>query len=85
MSNVTVANTALTQADTLIEVYDRGLNGQPDVLVQTVTLSATLSPATLGIGPTRFLVVREAGDGDGKTIDNWATAPAPGPAPAPSA
>lgn len=60
----------------VVEVYERGVAGQSPVLVETHALAAA---ADIELGETRFAVVREGMDSDGKSIDNWFTAPTPDP------
>lgn len=60
----------------VVEVYERGVGGQPHVLLETHSLAAAVS---LELGASRFAVLREGTAADGKSIDNWSAAPTPDP------
>lgn len=78
MGTVRIENVLSKTATTVVEVYEAGSMGQAPTLVATHLLGAAMPVAELGIGPTRYLVVREPTESEAKTIDNWSQTPTPG-------
>jgi hypothetical protein len=75
MSTVRIESLDARTGGAVVEVWDKGANGQPDTFVEKRLLASPNNLTDLAIGGTRFLVVREARAGEGKTIDNWSTTP----------
>jgi len=57
------------QAMPVVEVYQRGNNGQPDILVRSGLL--TPGGAEVEMNDDCYVVVRAATDDQAKSIDNW--------------
>jgi hypothetical protein len=60
---VRVENADTSTYVVLVEVWDKGQNGNPDILVRTVTLQNPCDMAnddSLYLTSTRYLIVREA-------------------------
>ncbi len=59
---VRIENADTTDYKVVVEVWDKGGDGQPDVLVQTVRLDypTAMTDASVYITSTRYLVVKEA-------------------------
>ncbi len=58
-----------TQATSVVEVFQRGHNGQPDTLVRSGLL--TPGGAEVDMAEGCYVVVRAATDDQAKSIDNW--------------
>lgn len=58
-----------TQATPVVEVYQRGNNGQPDTLVRSGPL--TPGGAEVDMPDGCYVVLRAATDDQAKSIDNW--------------
>ncbi len=79
MATLNITSPDAGTAGISIEIWARGTGGQPDTHIETRPLGS--DGARLSVDATRYLVVREGGDADAKTIDNWSqTPPAPGDA-----
>jgi len=79
MTTVRIESMDTRGSGAVIEVYEKGVAGAADTLVDTRVLGSPANVAELSIGSTRFLVVRAPTQGEGKTIDNWSTTPAAPP------
>ncbi len=77
MATVRIESVHTRTTGTVVEVYEQGSQGQAPTLVATHWLGTATPVAELGIGPTRYLVVREPTESDAKTIDNWSQTPPP--------
>jgi len=58
-----------TQATSVVEVFQRGNNGQPDTLLHSGLL--TPGGAEVEMNDDCYVVVRAATDDQAKSIDNW--------------
>lgn len=56
---------------TVVEVFQRGTNGQPDTLVQSGLITTGASAAEVAMPDGCYVVVRAATEGEAKSIDNW--------------
>jgi hypothetical protein len=74
MTTVRIESADVRSLGAVVEVYQRGVGGQADTLVETRFLGRANNTAEWRIGATRLLVVREPTEAEAKSIDNWATA-----------
>lgn len=60
--SVRIENADMAAFKVVVEVWDKGPEGEPDVLVRTVELNypTAMTPQDLYITSTRYLVVKEA-------------------------
>ncbi len=77
MATLNISSTTAGSTGLVVEIWERGSGTQADTRVETRLLGSDQETARFAVGATRYLVVREAGDSDAKTIDNWSQAPAP--------
>jgi hypothetical protein len=69
------AATGIPTTASVLEIYERGGRGQPDVLVETRYLAGEPTAADLAVGAAQYVVVRAPTEDEAKTIDNWAQTP----------
>lgn len=71
MATLQIQCTDTRATRTLVEVFRRGSNGQPDTLVQRGLLPAGTSGSTVSMPDGCYVVVRAATEDEAKSIDNW--------------
>lgn len=59
---VRVENADISSYKVVVEVWDKGFDGAPDVLVKTINLDspASMTDSSVYLTSTRYLVVKEA-------------------------
>ena len=81
MTTVRIESADTRSLGAVVEVYQRGVDGQADTRLETRFLSSANNTAEWRVGPARFLVVREPTEAEAKSIDNWSTTPLTPPKP----
>lgn len=71
MATIHIACTDTTAATTVVEVFQRGSNGQPDTLVKSGLITTGARSAQVPMPDGCYVVVRAVTGDEAKTIDNW--------------
>jgi hypothetical protein len=71
MATLHIQCTNTPAANTVVEVFQRGTNGQPDTLVQSGLITTGAGSTEVALPAGCYAVVREATEGEAKSIDNW--------------
>ena len=71
MATLHIQCTDTRAANTVVEVFKRGTNGQPDTLVQRQRLATGTAGADVAMPDACYVVVRAATEDEAKSIDNW--------------
>lgn len=71
MATVHVQYTDTQATAVVIEVYQRGSNGQPDTLVQSGLHAAGAPVSNVALAADCYVVVRPATEAEAKSVDNW--------------
>lgn len=71
MATLHIQCTDTPAATTVVEVFQRGTNGQPDTLVQSGLISTGGASTAVALPDGCYAVVRAATEGEAKSIDNW--------------
>ena len=69
MPTLQIQCTDTRSANAVVEVFQRGSNGQPDTLVRRGRIGSAAVTVSLPAGA--YVQVRELSEDEAKTIDNW--------------
>ena len=58
-------------ATTVVEVFQRGTNGQPDALMKSGSITTGAASAEVVMPDGCYAVMRAATEDEAKSIDNW--------------
>ena len=71
MATLHIRCTESSATTTLVEVFQRGNNGQPDTLVKSGLITTGARSTEVAVPDGCYAVLRAATDDEGKSIDNW--------------
>lgn len=71
MATIHIQCTDTSAALAMVEVFQRGSNGQPDTLVQSGLFTTGPGTTEVAMADGCYVVVRAATEDEAKTIDNW--------------
>ena len=71
MATVHLQCTGTTAAMAMVEVFQRGSNGQPDTLVHSSLFGTGPGTTQVDMADDCYVVVRAATPDEAKAIDNW--------------
>ncbi len=71
MATLHIQCTDSSTATTVLEVFQRGTNGQPDTLLQSGLITTGAGAAKVAVPDGCYAVLRAATGDEAKSIDNW--------------
>ena len=71
MATVHIQYTDTQASMAVMELYQRGSNGQPDTLLQSGLISAGAAVTNVPLAAGCYVVVRAATEDEAKSVDNW--------------
>lgn len=71
MANLLIRCTDSSTVASVVEVFQRGTNGQPDILMKSGLVTTGAASAEVAMPDGCYAVMRAATEDEAKSIDNW--------------
>ena len=71
MATLHIQCTDTSAATVVVEVFQRGVHGQPDTLMKSGLFTTGAASAEVAMPDGCYAVVSAAGEDEAKSIDNW--------------